>query len=53
MYNTVVKQVLLYDCETWKIKVADNEKPDLGSNTSASRGLWVSSDPYVVFKVKG
>ena len=53
MYNTVVKQALLYglrdvqDQSCWQCR-----KRDLGSNTNASRGLWVSSDRIWCLKWK-
>ena len=53
MYNTEVKQALLYglrdvqDQSCWQCR-----KPELGSNTNASRGLWVSSDRIWCLKWK-
>ena len=52
MYKTVVKQVLLYGLRDVQDQSCWQWKPDLGSNTNTSRGLWVSSDRIWFLKWK-
>lgn len=49
LYNTLVKPVLLYGCEAWKVSVVDNEKLDSFQYKCLKRLMGIYW-PYIISK---